>query len=227
MTGEVGPMTLTFPTTLPGPRPQSAPLKFYIWSAEIVVPLRVIIIPVFHTCTHTSLEIVFQEQSYSSLHSGRSLAWDHFCGDIADSYGVIPNFCSIIADPCSVIADPCGVVLIPETSQSLWQLVAQLAKHRKTLVNLVKHPETLVTHCETETHKTLWWCEPVTTWKISWTTNKTSWNTLKILQNIMKHSPFAASVSTPHARSFWRYRRLQCWTRVGDGGSRNDHLANN
>ena len=42
-------------------------------------------------------EIVFQEQSYSGLHSGRSLAWDHVCGDIGDTYsgdfcGVIPNF---------------------------------------------------------------------------------------------------------------------------------------
>ena len=42
------------------------------------------------------LEFVFQEQSYSHLHSGQSLAWDHFLGDIAD--------------PCSVIADFCGVI---------------------------------------------------------------------------------------------------------------------
>ena len=39
------------------------------------------------------LEFVFQKQSYSSLHSGRSLAWDHVRGDIAD---------------------PCGVFAIPE-----------------------------------------------------------------------------------------------------------------
>ena len=37
--------------------------------------------------------IVFQEQSYSSLHSGGSSAWDHVRG---------------------VIADPCGIVTIPE-----------------------------------------------------------------------------------------------------------------
>ena len=42
------------------------------------------------------LEIVFQEQSYSSLHSrsGWSLAWDHFHG--------------VIANPCGVVSRPCG-----------------------------------------------------------------------------------------------------------------------
>ena len=58
------------------------------------------------------LEFVFQEQSYSSLHSGWSYAWDHFCGDIADPCGVIADFCGVIADPCGVIVDPCGVVAI-------------------------------------------------------------------------------------------------------------------
>ena len=43
------------------------------------------------------LEIVFQEQSYSSLHLRRSLAWDHFCGDIDDPCGIIANFCGGIA----------------------------------------------------------------------------------------------------------------------------------
>ena len=47
-------------------------------------------------------EIVFQEQSYSSLHSGRSLAWDHFRGDINKPCGVIANFCRVIADPYGV-----------------------------------------------------------------------------------------------------------------------------
>ena len=49
----------------------------------------------------TPLEFVFQEQGYSSLHSGWSLAWDHVRGDIDD--------------PCGAIADPCGVVAICET----------------------------------------------------------------------------------------------------------------
>ena len=50
------------------------------------------------------LEFVFQEQSYSSLHSGRSLAWDHVRGDIGDPCGAIANFCIVIADPCGVVA---------------------------------------------------------------------------------------------------------------------------
>ena len=42
------------------------------------------------------LEFVFQEQSYSSLHSRWSLAWDHFLGDIDDPCGIIANFCGVI-----------------------------------------------------------------------------------------------------------------------------------
>ena len=60
------------------------------------------------------LEIVFQEQSYSSLHSGKSLARDHFQGDIANPCGINANFCRVIADPCGVIPLPCTVVVIPE-----------------------------------------------------------------------------------------------------------------
>ena len=60
------------------------------------------------------LEFVFQEQSYSSLHSGRSLAWDHVRGDIDDPCGAIADFCGVIADFCGVITDPYGVVAIPE-----------------------------------------------------------------------------------------------------------------
>ena len=77
-----------------------------------------------HLCQHTvkaPSEIVFQEQSYSNLHSGRSLAWDHFygdiddlCGVIADFCGVIADFCGVVANLCGVIADPCNVVTIPE-----------------------------------------------------------------------------------------------------------------
>ena len=47
------------------------------------------------------LEFFFQEQSYSSLHSGLSLAWDHVRADIDD--------------PCDAIADFCGV------RRSLWR----------------------------------------------------------------------------------------------------------
>ena len=44
----VGLMTLTFPLTSAGPGPTSAALKFYIFSAEIAMPLRLMLIPVFH-----------------------------------------------------------------------------------------------------------------------------------------------------------------------------------
>ena len=45
-------------------------------------------------------------QSYSSLHSGCSLAWDHVRGDIDDPCGAIADFCPVIADPCGVVAIP-------------------------------------------------------------------------------------------------------------------------
>ena len=54
--------------------------------------------------SHTPLEFFFQEQSYSSLHSGRSLAWDHVHGDIDDPCGAIADFCGVIADLCGVVA---------------------------------------------------------------------------------------------------------------------------
>ena len=103
----------------------------------------------------TGLEFLFQEQSYSSLHSGRSLACDHFCGDIDDPCGVIADFCGVIAGFCGVIAYPCGVGAIPEAigAPSRSPIVARLAKHHKTLLNIVKHHETHVKHHET--HKTL------------------------------------------------------------------------
>ena len=51
--GGAGPITLTFHSTSAGPGPHSAPLKFYIYSVEIAIPLMVILIPVFHTCYDT------------------------------------------------------------------------------------------------------------------------------------------------------------------------------
>ena len=50
------------------------------------------------------LEFFFQEQSYSSLHSGWSLAWDHIRGDIDDSCGAIADFCGVVADPGGAFA---------------------------------------------------------------------------------------------------------------------------
>ena len=52
-------------------------------------------------------------QSPFSHDSGRSLAWNHVCGDIDHPCGVIANFCVVINDPCGVIADPCGVIANP------------------------------------------------------------------------------------------------------------------
>ena len=40
----------------------------------------------------TPLKFFFQEQSYSRLHSGQSLAWDHVRGDIDDPCGAIADF---------------------------------------------------------------------------------------------------------------------------------------
>ena len=45
-------MTLTFPLTSAGPGPTSAALKFCIFSAEIAIPLRLMLIPVFHPGTN-------------------------------------------------------------------------------------------------------------------------------------------------------------------------------
>ena len=93
------------------------------------------------------LEFFFQGQTYSSLHSGRSLAWDHVLGDIDDP-------CGAIADFCGVIADPCGVVAIPEAiggragADEAKLIVVRLAKHHKTLLNIVKQHESHVKHRE-------------------------------------------------------------------------------
>ena len=57
-------------------------------------------------CRAAPLEFFLQEQSYSSLHSGRSLAWDHVRGDIDDPCGTIADFCVVIADPGGVVAIP-------------------------------------------------------------------------------------------------------------------------
>ena len=84
------------------------------------------------------LEFFFQEQSYSSLHSGRSSAWHHVRGDIYDPCGAIVNFCGVIADFCGVIADFCGVIPIPEAidgragTDAATPIVVRLAKHHKT-----------------------------------------------------------------------------------------------
>ena len=83
-------------------------------------------------CSYKSpLEFFFQEQSYSSLHSGWSLAWDHVRGDIDDPCGAIADFCGVIADPA-------------ELSRSLRQSAAARSpmRRRRSLrdsLNIIKH----------------------------------------------------------------------------------------
>ena len=88
-----------------------------------------------------------------SLHSELSLAWDHVRGDIDDPCGAIADFCGVIADFCGVIADLYGVVAIPEAiaaaRHAATPIVARRAKHHKPLLNIVKHHETNVKHCDT------------------------------------------------------------------------------
>ena len=60
------------------------------------------------------------------------------------------RFLGVIADPCGVITDPCGIVAISEAidgravADVATPIVARLAKHHKTLLNIVKHHETHV-----------------------------------------------------------------------------------
>ena len=90
------------------------------------------------------LEFFFQEQSYSSHHSGPSLAWDHVRGDIDDSSRAIADFCGVVADPGGAFA-----IGGRAGADAATAFVARLAKHHKTLLNIVKHHETHVQHCET------------------------------------------------------------------------------
>ena len=59
--------------------------------------------------TLTPLVIAFQEQSYSSLHSGLSLAWEHFHDIIANpcSNWLSPNANAAIGDSAGADADCC------------------------------------------------------------------------------------------------------------------------
>ena len=88
--------------------------------------------------SESPLEFVFLEQSYSSVHSGRSLAWGHFRGDIDDPCGVIADFCGVIVNPCGVVAilEAIGGSAIADSATPI---VARLTKHHKTLSNIMKH----------------------------------------------------------------------------------------
>ena len=92
--------------------------------------------------TRTPLEFFFQEQSYSSLHSGRSLAGDHVRGNIDDPRGSIADFCEVIAIPAALSRSLRQSAGADEATT----IDARLAKHHKTLLNIVKHHETHVKH---------------------------------------------------------------------------------
>ena len=90
---------------------------------------------------HPPSEIVFQEQSYSSLHSGWSLACDYFHGDIDDPCGVIRFLRSYRRSlrRCWLL------VVIPEAiggravADAAILIVSRRTKHRKTWLNILKH----------------------------------------------------------------------------------------
>ena len=139
----------------------------------------------FHThCALTPLKIVFQEQSYSHLHSIQSLAWDHFT-----ALSPIPGALSPILRQLAVMRWRLEIV------QVLMTIIARLIKHCLTSWNTYK---TSWNSC-----KTLWSAR-----KTSWNTH-----TRKTLWNVMKHSNTSRSgrrysLSMPISaagRSFRRY----------------------
>ena len=65
----------------------------------------------------------------------------HVRGDIDDSCGAIADFCGVVADPCGAFA-----IGGHTGADAATALVARLAKHYKTLLNIVKHHETHVKH---------------------------------------------------------------------------------
>ena len=103
---------------------------------------------------NTPLEFVFQEQSYSNLHSGQSLAWDHVRGDIDDPCIIIANFCGVIGNPCIIVTIPeaIGGLAVADLCATRW--------HRKTSWNTCKILWYIVKHCKTlgtsTTSKQLW-----------------------------------------------------------------------
>ena len=124
-----------------------------------------------------SLEIVLQEQSYSGLHSGQSLAWDPFYSDIT-----IPA-----AIGGRVVTD----VAIGECRRWCRSLCNSLniVKHCETLV---KHRGTLVKHCETH----LKHCEPLVK----------HYETQIKHHETLKHELFDATILSS-MRRFWRTMR--------------------
>ena len=133
-------------------------------------------------------DIVFQEQSYSSLHSGRSLAWDHFRGDIDDPCSVIANFCVVITDPW------CNRLSPMRRFRSLHDSL-NMVNHSKTLWYIVKCWEPLLKHCETSRNT----------------------RTLTIPCDDLGAETSALSAAIlALVQSFWQYRRLLSWYNSAD-----------
>ena len=107
------------------------------------------------------LKFVFQEQSYSSLHSGQSLAWDHVCCDIDNPCGTIAELLPIFAE------------LLPIPAALLRSLRSPMRRRLslRDSLNIIKHSKTSWNTCIT-----LW-----TTSKTSWNIRKTSWNTQTLI----------------------------------------------
>ena len=114
------PMTLTFPSTSAGPGPHSAPLKFYIYSAEIAIPLRVILIPVFHTWLSLSLRRSAVVRSPMRR-----------CRSLRDSLNIVKHSKTSW-----------------NTCKTLWYIVKHLEPLVKHCEILLKHCKTLLKHCE-------------------------------------------------------------------------------
>ena len=189
--------------------------------------------------SESPLEFVFLEQSYSSVHSGRSLAWGHFWGDIDDPCGVIADFCGVIVKTSIHAAlsqslrrsaaarlpirrrwslrDSLNIIKHCQTSWNTCKTLWYILKHSEPLVihhePLVKHHEPLVKHHET----LLKHCE-------------TSWNTQTL---IIRCDDIGAPCGVIGARygdvgarcgnraellaiSVQSLRRLRCWCNSAD-----------
>ena len=94
-------------------------------------------------CPDTPLEFVFQEQSYSSLDSGQSLAWITFV-----VISTIPAAPSPISAELSLIPEA-EAISSRAVADAVTPIIARLPKHHKTLLNIVKPYETHVKHCDT------------------------------------------------------------------------------
>ena len=158
-------------------------------------------------------EIVFQEQSNPvSIQDGV------YHGITFAAIPPIPAASSLIS------AELLRSLRWSAATDAMMLIVAQLTKHRKMLLNIVKYHETLLKHCDTS------WnivkpCEPlvkhhetlVKYCEASWNTLKTLWNTrtLAIRCNDIGarcgDSSARSVFPAISARSFRRYRRLRSW----------------